>query len=367
MSQLCQPIPQDEYNQFNLQNINTPTPPKWKNNEYILEDFKKFKRSCMCNFDGPMTHITNGKVTTNMFLLWAGPNSEDIYENPQLSSSQQYNLDAVFEAFERYCEPICNFCVARLKFRVVKQHETETINTFYHSILRLARQCQFENINEHLIYAIVYGCKSKKVQDKLLQMPITMALEECLLICRHYESLQWDINTVRPTGEFKGMDGLARRCPRPRSRSNTRRPQHSTVHPEKPRSKCNACGTLHQVGECPAASVVCFKCNKQGHFSRLCQSQSTTTSTPNSSRNIRGSWCSRGRGNRSRGHGSKCVVYEGETSDTSKPIVDATNSEVDVVKLLQAYGMVPTEGSKLKHRRKKVATDEISIANPDSW
>ena len=35
---------------------------------------------------------------------------------------------------------------------------------------------------------------------------------------------------------------------------------------------------------------------------------------------------------------------------------------MDVVKLLQAYGMVPTEGSELKHRRpKKVATDEISV------
>ena len=48
-------------------------------------------------------------------------------------------------------------------------------------------------------------------------------------------------------------------------------------------------------------------------------------------------------------------------SDTSKPIVDATNCEVDVFKLLQAKGMVPTEGSELKHRRKKVTTDEISI------
>ena len=48
-------------------------------------------------------------------------------------------------------------------------------------------------------------------------------------------------------------------------------------------------------------------------------------------------------------------------SDTSKPKVDGTNSEVDVVKLLQAYGMVPTEGSELKHR-KKVVADEISMA-----
>ena len=107
------------------------------------------------------------------------------------------------------------------------------------------------------------------------------------------------------------------------------------------------------------SNIICFKCNKQGHLSRLCQS---TTSTPSSNRNTRRSWCGRGRGNRSnRGSGSRCAVYEAETSDTSKPTIDATNS-VDVVKLLQAYGMVPTEGSELKHRKiKKVATDEISV------
>ena len=56
------------------------------------------------------------------------------------------------------------------------------------------------------------------------------------------------------------------------------------------------------------------------------------------------------------------VLYMKQTSDTSKPIADATNSEVDVVKLLQTYGMVPTEGLGLKHRRpKKVVTEEISM------
>ena len=230
-------------------------------------------------------------------------------------------------------------------------------------ILHLARQYQFENINECLIDAIVHGCKSKKAQDKLLQMPIWMMLEECLLICRHHESLQLLINTVRSTGEIRAMDGLARRCPKSksRSRSNTRRPQQS-VSPHIPKNECIASGILHQAGECSASSAVCFKCNKLGHYSRLCWFQSTTT-TPNSNKNARGSWHGRGRSNRGgRGHGSKHAVYEAETSDTSKPIADATNSEVDVVKLLQAYGMVPTEGPELKHRRtKKAATDEISM------
>ena len=81
---------------------------------------------------------------------------------------------------------------------------------------------------------------------------------------------------------------------------------------------------------------------------------------PTSNRNTRKSWHGKGRG--SRGRGSKHAVYEAETTDTSKPIVDTINSEVDVVKLLQAYGMVPTDRSELKHRRtKKVATDEICV------
>ena len=44
-------------------------------------------------------------------------------------------------------------------------------------------------------------------------------------------------------------------------------------------------------------------------------------------------------------------MYEAETSDTSKPIVDSANSEVDVVELLQACGMVLTDGVELKRRK----------------
>ena len=55
----------------------------------------------MCIFNGPMAHISNDKFKTNMFLIWAGPDAEDICENLHLSSSQQYNLNAVLEAFER--------------------------------------------------------------------------------------------------------------------------------------------------------------------------------------------------------------------------------------------------------------------------
>ena len=45
-----------------------------------------------------MAHITYGKIKTNMFLLWAGSDTEDIYKNLHISSTQQYDNDAIFEA-----------------------------------------------------------------------------------------------------------------------------------------------------------------------------------------------------------------------------------------------------------------------------
>ena len=59
------------YASFNLQNINAPVPPKWKHNDHILEEYKKFCHSCQCIFDGPMAHVTSGKVKINVSdLVW---------------------------------------------------------------------------------------------------------------------------------------------------------------------------------------------------------------------------------------------------------------------------------------------------------
>ena len=72
------------YASFNLKNINVPVPPKWKHNNHILDEYKKFHHSCQRIFNGLMAHITSGKVKTNMFLIWCGPDGEDIYDNFEL-------------------------------------------------------------------------------------------------------------------------------------------------------------------------------------------------------------------------------------------------------------------------------------------
>ena len=125
------------YASFSLQNINAPVPPKWKHNNHILEEYKKFCHSCQRIFDGPMAHITSGKVKTNMFLILCGPDGEDIYDNFEVTDDEMYDIDYVMEQFELHCEPICNFLAARYKFCQVCQRENEMTNAFYHRIQKL--------------------------------------------------------------------------------------------------------------------------------------------------------------------------------------------------------------------------------------
>ena len=55
-------------------------------------------------FDGPMCHITSGKVKTSMLLIWAGPDGEDIYDSFNLPPHQANDVQHVLQQFEEFCE-----------------------------------------------------------------------------------------------------------------------------------------------------------------------------------------------------------------------------------------------------------------------
>ena len=61
------------YASFNLQNINAPVPLKWKHNNHILEEYKKFGHSCQRIFDGPMAHVTRANLKLICFSFGVVP------------------------------------------------------------------------------------------------------------------------------------------------------------------------------------------------------------------------------------------------------------------------------------------------------
>ena len=210
----------NELNSFNLQNITPPIAPKWKHSETLLDAYRKFKCSCQRIFDGPMCHIKSGKVKTSMFLIWAGPDEEDIYESFNLLPHQANDIELVMQCFEEFCDPICNFRAARFHFTMVFQQQGETIDTFYNHILKLARQCDFSDMDERMIDAIIFGTNCIKAQDKLLQTPKMLSLQQCLTVCRHYESLSLHKQQIRPDKHVEYL----RKCHQ-KSKQNKGKPQ----------------------------------------------------------------------------------------------------------------------------------------------
>ena len=52
-----------------------------------------------------MCHIKSGKVKTSMFLIWAGPDGEDIYESFNLLPHQANDIELVMQHFEEFVSP----------------------------------------------------------------------------------------------------------------------------------------------------------------------------------------------------------------------------------------------------------------------
>ena len=249
----------NEFTSFNLLNITPPIAPKWKHSETLLDEYCKFKCSCQRIFDGLMCHIKSGKVKTSMFLIWAGSDGEDIYESFNLSPHQANDIELVMQCFEEFCEPICNFRAARFRFTKVFQEQGETIDTFYNRILKLARQCEFSNVNERLIDAIIFGTNCIKAQDKLLQTPKKLSLQQCLTVCRHYESLNLHIQQITPDKHVEYL----KKCLQ-KSKQNKTKPQHHSRSKSQGRKPNQRDDTQFQI-QSEQSHYKCRGCGKAPH------------------------------------------------------------------------------------------------------
>ena len=83
--------------------------------------------------------------------------------------------------------------LVRFKFSKVYQYNGESVDVFYNRILKTAIQCEFPDVDDHIIDAIIFGTNCVKAQDKLLQTPKTLSLQQCLSVVQHYESLKLNI------------------------------------------------------------------------------------------------------------------------------------------------------------------------------
>ena len=131
-----------------------------------------------------------------------------------------------------------------------------------------------------------------KTQDKLLQIPKTLSLQQCLIVCRHYESLKIHIQQIWP-GSEKYIKFPKKHHPKGektkwnqsqnklKSRGNRQRVQRNQNQSQTQRTnklprKCYGCGcdfqrlTKDWAKDCPAWGSPCRKHSKPNHWENVC-------------------------------------------------------------------------------------------------
>ena len=190
--------------------------------------------------------------------------------------------------------------MARFKFSKVSQHNGASVDIFYNRILKITRQCEFPDMNDRIIDAIIFGTNCIKAQDKLLQTPKTLTLQQCLSVVRHYESLKLHIQQIRPvdylrqchsskkkgsgqtqSSSFNANNQNQRGCSQSWSRKGTWNQGQGQTGTQSlsnstkflPGNKCIGCGRNRHADwlrECPAQGKSCNKCGRLHHFESVC-------------------------------------------------------------------------------------------------
>ena len=251
----------------------------------IDSEYTDFKEMCELIFRGPLGDVTEERKVSYL-LLWAGEKGRKLAKTWKLSDDNAKKLDNYWSKFQDYVRPKSNFRIARYKLRTCTQDANETVDSYASRLRSLVNEGKYNNEDEHLIDALIFGVNSQKVQSRLLQEDDKLTFDKAIDIARSVEATREQMSHIR--GEKTGdtnIDALRTSKTYKNQRPQGRKNQSQTYKA----SQCQYCGKNERHGResCPAKNATCIACGKTGHWKRVCRSKDArVTAKPRSSRQI---------------------------------------------------------------------------------
>ena len=112
---------------------------------------------------------------------------------------------------------------------------------------------------------IVFGTKSAKVREKLIDTGSDLTLERAIEAARVDEVSVQQLKEMTDKTE-QGVQAVKKNWRHKDSKSST------ATH------TCGRCGRQHGDAPCPAMGKVCRKCNAKNHFEKMCRTKKKLSS-----------------------------------------------------------------------------------------
>lgn len=235
--------------------------------------FKSFKEHCNFMFGGPLK-AKSDEEKCNYLMLWVGVKGRNIYSTWKLSNDQKKSISEHYKKSESYCKPKSNKIYLRHIFRLRVQESEEPFEQFVTDLKLLIKECGYdESVHDDMIRDhIVFGIKSTKVREKLINEGDDLTLDKCINIARTNELSQKQLKSMT-AGEDPNVYAVKSKYPRKQHPSkkmhNTRSFSEKSKH-DTHAVKCMICGYNHAEKPSPALGKKCRYCRKMNHFSQMC-------------------------------------------------------------------------------------------------
>ena len=161
-----------------------------------------------------------------------------------------------YKKFESYCKPKSNKIYSRYIFRSRVQESEEPFEQFVTDLKLLIKECWYdESVHDDIIRDhTVFGIKSTKVREKLINKGNDLTLDKCMNIARTYELSQKQLKSMT-AGKDPNVYAVKSKYPtkqRPSKKThNTRSFSEKSKHYTHA-VKCMKCGYNHAEKPCPA-------------------------------------------------------------------------------------------------------------------
>ena len=249
-------------------------------------------------FEGPLAEKTE-TVKVKYLLLWSGEEGIEISSTWDLSNTESNTLSVYWERFEKYVAPKSNFRIDRYKLRSLKQDNGESVDAFMKNVRLLARECKYENTNEHILDTLIFGTNSEHVQSKLIQRDETLTLDEAIDVARTAEATKQQLNSIQAESAIHAISNDRQQAKRrpwqyanhrgtPRDGRYSRNTEYSAKPEQQHKSgHCGHCGRkcsrfYNTLNECPAYGCMCRCCGKANHWQTMCLANNNGTKSPRS-------------------------------------------------------------------------------------
>ncbi|XP_048001525.1 uncharacterized protein LOC125238280 [Leguminivora glycinivorella] len=199
------------------------------------------------------------KLTSNVYDILSGLCA------PKLPINITY--EELCKKLQEFYHPKINLAVHRARFMDRKQEEGETIKEYLLAVRKLAKDCDFTDVDEHLKERLLNGVHNETIRYEVLKMA-DASLAKLTAVAETAE-MAFKLS-AKPVDVFKlSMD----------RRKASQQPQKNRQQQQQ-QSKCLCCGkTGHWKDQCTLRFKYCSECGRKGHIYRLCPQKKPSLKT----------------------------------------------------------------------------------------